>query len=81
MNKAISAATVEQIIHKYGGKVMEDLELFDVYEGERVAEGLKSLAFALRFRASDHTLTDEEINAVMDKIIEKLNEKDIDLRS
>ncbi|MBR3004883.1 MAG: phenylalanine--tRNA ligase subunit beta [Lachnospiraceae bacterium] len=81
MTKDVSAGLVESIISKNAGRIMEHLELFDVYEGDRIAEGLKSLAFTISFRAKDHTLSDDEISPVMEKIVSKLKEKDIDLRS
>lgn len=51
-----------------GGKHLEEVRLFDLYRGDRLGLGKKSLAFALSFRASDRTLTDEEIAASMEKI-------------
>lgn len=81
MKKEILAGEVEAVISKNGGKLLEHLELFDIYEGERIGEGFKSLAYSLVFRAKDHTLSDDEVNPVMDKIISRLREKEIDLRS
>ena len=51
------------------GDVVEDLRLFDVYTGAQLAEGTKSMAFALRLRAPDRTLTNEEIVAVRDSVV------------
>ncbi len=45
----------------------EDIKLFDVYEGDRIEAGLKSVAFSITLRAKDRTLSDEEINNTMDK--------------
>ncbi len=81
MKKETLAGEVENIISKNGGKLLEHLELFDIYEGERIGEGFKSLAYSLVFRAKDHTLSDDEVNPIMEKIIAKLSEKEIDLRS
>ncbi len=81
MKSEIPAGDVKAVIRKCGGRLLESLELFDVYQGERIEAGFKSLAYSLGFRASDHTLTDDEISPVMDKIIAKLREKDIDLRA
>ena len=47
-------------------------ELFDIYEGEQVGEGKKSVAFSLVFRAKDRTLSDTEISEIMDKILAEL---------
>jgi len=81
MKKETLAGEVESIISKNGGKLLEHLELFDIYEGERIGNGFKSLAYSLVFRAKDHTLSDDEVNPIMEKIISKLSEKEIDLRS
>ena len=52
-----------------GGDLLEEVRLFDVYTGEQVADGHRSLAFALRFRAPDRTLTNEEANAARDAAV------------
>ena len=72
---------IEKIIRKNAGKFLEKLDLFDVYEGEQVAEGKKSVAFSLSFRAQDHTLKDDEINPVIEKILAALAEKNIEIRA
>ena len=57
------AADVEQALRDGAGDLLESLRLFDVYRGSQVGEGKVSLAFALRFRATDRTLTAEEATA------------------
>jgi phenylalanyl-tRNA synthetase beta chain len=52
-----------------GGELLEDVRLFDSYTGEQVGEGNKSLAYRLRFRAADRTLTDEETSAARDAAV------------
>jgi phenylalanyl-tRNA synthetase beta chain len=52
-----------------GGELLEDVRLFDVYAGEQVGEGRRSLAYTLRFRAPDRTLTHEEANAARDAAV------------
>jgi len=52
-----------------GGGLLEDVRLFDIYTGEQVGEGNKSLAYRLRFRAPDRTLTDEETSAARDAAV------------
>ena len=52
-----------------GGELLEDVRLFDIYTGEQVGEGNKSLAYRLRFRAADRTLTDEETSAARDAAV------------
>lgn len=79
--KGVLAGEIEKIIRQRGGKLLETLKLFDIYEGAQVGEGLKSMAYSLTFRASDRTLTDDEINAVMKKILNGLSSLGIELRS
>ena len=68
------AADLENLIRQYGGAILDELELFDVYQGAQVGPGRKSLAYRLRFRSPDRTLTDSEVNAVMETIVQKLAE-------
>ena len=63
---------MENAIIKKGGKLLESCELFDIYEGEQVGEGKKSVAFSLVFRAKDRTLSDTEISEIMDQILAEL---------
>ena len=81
MAKEVPAGDIEEIIRKCGGKLLEKIELFDIYEGERIEEGMKSLAYSITFRAADKTLEDSEVNPLIDKMIEKLKEKGANLRS
>ena len=62
-------------------KNLEALELFDVYEGEQIAKDKKSVAFNLRFRSSDHTMTDKECDAAIKKAIKAAEELGAKLRS
>ena len=80
MKKEVTAGEIEEVIRKKGGKLLESYELFDVYEGSQILQGYKSMAYKVVFRASDRTLTDEEVNNVMDKIINALSEKEVVLR-
>ena len=66
--EAVPAGDLLDAIVSAGGKHLEEVRLFDLYRGDRLGLGKKSLAFALSFRASDRTLTDEEIAASMEKI-------------
>lgn len=69
IQEAQPAGPVLTAIERAGGKLLETAALFDVYRGRQVGEGKKSAAFALRFRAADRTLTDEEINKLVEKIV------------
>ena len=80
MKKDILVGQVEEVIRKKGGKLLEECTLFDVYEGDQIAEGYKSVAYSVSFRAADHTLEEKEITAVMDKILKALEDMGIELR-
>ena len=60
---------VQQAICRAAGDLLEDVRLFDVYRGAQAGEGKKSAAFAMTFRAPDRTLTEQEITALMDRIV------------
>lgn len=69
----IFVAQLTDAIRQQGGEFLEEVRLFDVYKGAQVPEGMKSVAFALSFRAADRTLKDEEVNIAMERIIKYLN--------
>ena len=69
VNEDVGAGTLQSAIERAAGKLCEGVKLFDVYRGERLGMGKKSIAFTITFRSLDHTLTDAEINAAMDKIL------------
>ena len=75
VEKTTAVGELEATMIKASGEILEDIELFDVYEGDRVPEGKKSVAFALRFRATDRSLTSDEINRVFNKIVKDLEYK------
>jgi phenylalanyl-tRNA synthetase beta chain len=78
----VSVADIEKSITKAGKGLLESVELFDEYRGENVPQGQRSLAFRLVYRASDHTLTDTEVEPVHNKVREALVEKfGVNLRS
>ena len=80
-DKTVLAGDVEKILRKCGGALLESVTLFDVYEGEQLGEGKKSLAYSLLFRANDRTLADTEVNEKIDKMLAALAEKGIVLRA
>ncbi|MBA3308991.1 MAG: phenylalanine--tRNA ligase subunit beta, partial [Nocardioidaceae bacterium] len=65
----VPASAVEAALREGAGELLESVRLFDVYTGEQVAAGRKSLAYALRFRAPDRTLTETEIKAARDAAV------------
>lgn len=68
----VLAGDIYNIIKKASGKILDSVTLFDVYKGSQIPEGKKSMAYSIVFRADDKTLTDEEINPVMNKILRSL---------
>jgi len=68
----VPAERVEQAITAAGGKLLDEVRLFDAYRGEGVAPGHTSLAFALVYRHPDRTLTDEEIATLHAKVVRKV---------
>ena len=74
MKKGVLAGQIEEVIRRNGGKLLESFELFDVYEGEQLGTDEKSLAYSIRFRASDRTLEEKDVTTVMDKILKKMEE-------
>ncbi|WP_288049532.1 phenylalanine--tRNA ligase subunit beta [Nocardia sp.] len=69
VEKTVAAASVESALRGGGGELLEDIALFDVYEGAQAGEGRKSLTYALRFRAQDRTLTEDEASAARDAAV------------
>ena len=78
---ALPVMTMEKAIKAAAGKILEKIELFDVYKGSQIAQGKKSVAFNISMRASDRTLTDEEVNGAMSKILKALEELGVQIRS
>ncbi|MGN1329883.1 MAG: phenylalanine--tRNA ligase subunit beta [Clostridia bacterium] len=69
VDKKLTAQEISTKIKKYAGSMLDSQEVFDVYTGKGIDEDKKSIAFSLTFAKTDRTLTDEEINEVMEKII------------
>lgn len=78
--RQILAGQIEEVIRENGGHILEGYALFDIYEGEQIKEGYKSLAYTITFRANDRTLEDKEVNVVMDRILFGLEKLGIELR-
>ncbi len=70
----IPTSAVSDKIGDAGGNLLERVTVFDLYRGDGVAEGHRSLAFRLRLQAWDRTLTDKEVDRVVRKIVERLRE-------
>ncbi|MGB9976676.1 phenylalanine--tRNA ligase subunit beta [Thermovenabulum sp.] len=75
LEENIEVADVIELIKETAGPLLENIEIFDIYRGEKIPEGKKSVAFSLLFRSYERTLRDEEINEIQDKIIKAVEEK------
>lgn len=80
-DRDIPVLTLEKEIRGAVGKTLESVKLFDVYEGEQIESGKKSVAFNIQMRSADKTLTDEEADAAMKRIVKTLGKMGISLRS
>jgi phenylalanyl-tRNA synthetase beta chain len=72
VDEGVPAAQVADLIRQSGGKLLVDVRLFDVYHGDPVPPGKKSLAYALTFQAPDRTLTDDDTKKLRQKIVARL---------
>lgn len=75
LDKNIESINIISEIQKQGGKLLKDIQIFDVYTGERVENNEKSIAFKLIFQDDEKTLTDEEVMAIFNKIISNVEIK------
>ncbi|MCH9275835.1 phenylalanine--tRNA ligase subunit beta [Bifidobacterium amazonense] len=78
---SVSAAQLADVIRKAAGDALESIELFDVFTGDQIGEGLKSLAFAVVFRAPDRTLTAEDSETIRKTIVDSAAELGAQLRA
>jgi phenylalanyl-tRNA synthetase beta chain len=70
LDREFPAVIVMQTVRELGSELLEDVTVFDAYEGQSIASGKKSVALALTYRAKDRTLTDEEVNRVHTALVE-----------
>ena len=75
MPKAVSASAVGECVERAGVDVLENLELFDIYVGEGIDSGMKSISLALTFQSQSRTLDDTEVNTALSVILDSLTEK------
>ena len=75
VDKTLTSKEVEKAIKNGGGSTLTDIEIFDVYTGVGVGLDKKSMAYSLTFSDNKKTLTDEEVNSLMDKIIDTVSKK------
>ncbi|MEG2351501.1 MAG: phenylalanine--tRNA ligase subunit beta [Bacilli bacterium] len=74
VDKSLTSEEIIKVIKKAGSRLLTEIEVFDVYTGEKVDEDKKSIAFSLTFQDDNKTLTDLEINEVFNNIIKKVTE-------
>ncbi len=79
-DKDIPVGDLERAIISGGSRLLEKVELFDVYMGSQIPEGKKSVAFSVWLRSAENTLTDEEIDSTCTRIIDKLTKVGAELR-
>ena len=72
VDENISSAQIVDVIYKAGGKLLSDVRLFDIFRGEQIGAGKKSLAYSLTYQAEDRTLTDKKITKLRTQIIKEL---------
>ena len=75
VDQATPANYVTTLIAQTGGKQLTHLQLFDVFEGEQIGRGKKSLAFRLAFQSDERTLTDKDAARLRNKIVKRLNKE------
>ena len=75
VDKNISSLEIENIIKKAAGSILTNIEVFDVYEGKNIEEGKRSIAYSLTFEDRNKTLTDEEVLASLNNVIEVVSQK------
>ena len=78
--KDIMVGDIEKMIAQRGGKILEHYELFDIYEGDQIQAGYKSVAYSITFRSKEKTLGEAEVTGAMKKILNGLESMGIQLR-
>ena len=73
VDNTIAVSQIQDIIQIY--PLVRDVSIFDIYTGQQVPQGKKSLAFSIRYQSPDRTLTDEEVDKTQSKIIERLSKE------
>jgi phenylalanyl-tRNA synthetase beta chain len=75
VDEGLAADRVKEVIQQGGGKTVTEVKLFDVYRGEQIGPGKKSLAYSLTYQSTDHTLTDQELVQTRQCIIRRLEQE------
>lgn len=80
VDRSTAAADLEAIIRQAGGTLLKDVRVFDLYEGDKMEEGKKSVAFSLQYFEPERTLTDEEVVAAHEEVLKALAEANAQIR-
>jgi phenylalanyl-tRNA synthetase beta chain len=75
VDEHIIASDIQKTIVEAGGELLKEVTIFDVYQGDRLPEGKKSIAFSLRYFDPERTLTDEEVTNVHEQVVQAVSEK------
>jgi phenylalanyl-tRNA synthetase beta chain len=75
VDEEIPAGDVEALLRKTAGNILREVRLFDVYRGDQLGEGKKSLAYSLVYQHPEKTLTDKEVLKIRNKIVKKLEKE------
>ena len=78
--KSVPAGRIEEAIENNSGSILESYKLFDIYEGDQIEQGYKSIAYNIVFRHSDRILEDKEVSKIMGNILKTLEKLNIKLR-
>ncbi|WP_409289696.1 phenylalanine--tRNA ligase subunit beta [Peribacillus sp. SCS-37] len=75
VDRDVAAGTIYDVISSAGGRLLKEIAVFDLYEGERMEQGKKSLAFSLKYVDPERTLTDEEVTRAHEKVLKAVEDK------
>ena len=75
VDDSVKSSEIESILKKVGGRLLESVDVFDLYKGDKIDDGKKSIAYSLVFKNDDRTLTDEEVTEVFEKMINQVESK------
>jgi phenylalanyl-tRNA synthetase beta chain len=75
VDENVVAGELQKAIIEAGGELLKEVSIFDVYQGDRLPDGKKSIAFSLRYYDPERTLTDEEVTAVHEKVIQAMEQQ------
>lgn len=79
-DESLPVGKIKEAIKSASGKLLEDVQLFDVYQGKQIEEGKKSVSYSVKLRSKESTLTDEQADSVMKKILKALSTIGAELR-